>query len=349
MSKKVKSTLRRYKRRFRITIISLLLVSVFVVGIAFEKIINFAKTIEKIQSAIDINLFDAKENLYFENGVFKTEIPRKDDIIIAKFTAQKSLNSSFSVMRKNSVYKVQDVTGELELVSKIPSAKGVNQRLIFSSKFADLSEEKAIIHKNIIGKLYSENDIFDFKFQYGSIDAKQDVHIKDIEVVGKNSFLKANEVMTKDLLTTVYLMGNVIMKNETKQVKANKSIILMENNNVKQADFFEKSEFTEGVEYNLKSEKSRMFFENKILSRAEFETNVRFIDYVNETIVEGDFAEYNAGKEEIIIYDNVVISSKKNNLKIKANDFYYNQETKKGSFDKLTTKQNERLIIEVDI
>lgn len=345
-NKKIKSTLRRYKRKFRIMIIILIAVSCFVLFIAVEKIFGLLNTIEKIKSAINIDIKDVKENLYFEDGIFYATIPKPNSTIQSTFNVQKSLNSHFSILNKNFIYKVQGVNGEILIVPK--DFKMHTDKILISSKFADFTNSMIKIYSEVEGKFYTEEDVFDFTFEKATFDSTQNITADMLFITGKTGYIKAGKVITTDFLNVVKLNNGIKSRYEQKDIKANYGIVNLENSEIKTVDLFEDVEFQEEKSYNLKSPHIILFFENKVLQKANFAGRVKFIDFQNETKVEGDFATYNALTKEIFIYNNVVISSAKNNLLVKSESFTYNENTKQGSFNK-QAETSKRVKIELDV
>ena len=105
--------------------------------------------------------------------------------------------------------------------------------------------------------------------------------------------------------------------------------------------------FLETPEYAVESQNLDVFFTDTNIDKLHFSKSVVFLDKDEDnTKVFGDNAIYDIKKNEIFIYGNVYSSSSKKDLKIQAESFTYNTDTKRGN---LKRGKNKQIQIELNV
>ncbi len=314
MKKKIKvhTNLRRYRRRFFIFIILFGTIVLSLTSISILKIAETFKYLKKLQTLIESNFSKIEEAFEFKNGNFSIIMPEKLFNYVVKASLQENISTQLPLSQKKP-YETKLFEG---LIYKLPLKADLQ-------KYQEEWVEAYKISSNI------------FSINAGMIEISG--NISGIYSTKQNSKFNNTTLFASTIHFSVEnkiaIGENLTIKNSSEgKFLANKFKILM-NESIGE---FEGNVIFENKDYKITSEMLDAKMQENEIESLLFRKKVTFYDKTEKgTVVKGDNAIFKKEKNELMIYGNVIILREENNLEIRAENFIYNENTKKGSFKAL--------------
>lgn len=320
---KINTNLRHYHRKFFIFIIffgtivlSLTLLSIF-------KIAETFKYLKKLQTLIESNFSKIEESFEFKDGNFSITIPNK----LFNYVVRASLQENISTQLPLSGGKPYETKFFEGLIYKLPLKADLQkyqeewvETYKISSNIFSMNAEMIQVSGNILG-IYN---------------TKQNPKFNNTKLLAsKMNFSVESKIATGE---------NIVIKNASEGKFAANTFKILANENIGE---FAGNVIFENKDYKITSEMLDAKMKESEIESLLFRKKVIFYDKnAKGTVVKGDNAIFKKEENELMIYGNVVILREENNLEVRAENFIYNENTKKGSFKALN---NSKVRVSFDI
>lgn len=319
---RIRRNIFRYRAFFVFWIVLFILILLFLLVTLFLEVFTSFKVLNQVKSILKSDYENISEEFIFKAGKFDFIYPEKDGFYNVRgfLTENQSTKVSFAP-DANFDYTAKGFSSEIFFIQNGKDLIDWSDKYDVSSNFLTLGKTKIKLFGNVMGKLISRSN------------PKSD-----------GTILMAEHI---DLLfETKYIVGEKpFVRNKDDVLKADFFEIFINKDLMK----FWKNVSLESLNYKILSNKLDVILQNKEVKELLFYGDVKFFEKSGDfSRVLGSRAIYDLSKSEISIYGNVRIFSKKNNLKIVAESFHYNDITKRGYF-KSAKNNNGKSKVEIEL
>ena len=309
---KINTNLRHYHRNFFIFIVLFGTIAVSLTLISIFKIAETFKYLKKLQTLIESNFSKIEESFEFKDGNFAITIPDK----LFNYVVRASLRENISTQLPLSGEKPYETKFFEGLIYKLPLKADLQQ---YQEEWIETYKISSNIFSINAGVIEISGNIS------GIYNTKQNPKFNNTKLLAsKINFSVENKVATGE---------NIVIKNASEGKFSANAFKILANKNIGE---FAGNVIFENKDYKITSEMLDAKMQENEIESLFFRQKVIFYDKnAKGTVVKGDNAIFNKEENELMVYGNVVIVREENSLEIRAENFIYNENTKKGSFKAL--------------
>jgi lipopolysaccharide export system protein LptA len=309
---KININLQNYYRNFFIFIVLFGTIAVSLTLLSIFKIAETFKYLKKLQTLIESNFSKIEESFEFKDGNFAITISDKLFNYVVRASLQENISTQLPLSGEKP-YETKFLEG---LIYKLPLK-------------ADLEkyQEEWIETYKISSNIFSINaGVIEISGNISGIyNTKQNPKFNNTKLLAsKINFSVENKIATGE---------NVVIKNASEGKFAANTFKILANENIGE---FAGNVMFENKDYKITSEMLDAKMQENEIESLFFRQKVIFYDKnAKGMVVKGDNAIFKKEENELMVYGNVVIVREENSLEIRAENFIYNENTKKGSFKAL--------------